>query len=89
MTPPVSDPPPDPVQDRWWQPRFGISTLLFLTFLCAIVAAVAGAWKRFGFQPGTPANAFFVLLVVGAPFFVMMLMSAYHWLKWAIEQIRR
>jgi hypothetical protein len=80
---------PDHPNARWWQPRFGIGTLLLITFLCCIMAAVYGAWKRYGIQPGSPANAFFVLLVVGAPFFAMMLMNVYRWLKRLASWLQR
>jgi hypothetical protein len=86
---PETTPIPESANGRWWQPRFGIGTLLLITFLCCILAAVYGAWKRYGIQPGSPANAFFVLLVVGAPFFAMMLMNVYRWLRWAIERRRK
>ena len=62
---------------------------MLLTFLCCLLAALAGNWKRLGLQPGTPANALFVFLVIGAPFFAMMLMSVDRWIKWVIQQLRQ
>jgi uncharacterized membrane protein YfcA len=58
-----------------WKPQFRIQTLLVVTLLFAVLAAVLGELLRSNGHPDTFRVFFFILLTVAAPVLVMIVSS--------------
>jgi hypothetical protein len=58
-----------------WQPRFGISTLLMVTFVFSVMATAGSYLVRSANQAGRPAHLVFIIFTLSAPTLMMTVVS--------------
>lgn len=58
-----------------WQPRFGISTMLMITFVFSVMATAGSYLVRSATQAGRPAHLVFIMFTLSAPTLMMIVVS--------------